>query len=135
MAWNGRLIVTQWGRCLSGAIVLIVVAGVFPVAAGGQGNVIKGIALGRSGVDMEIELESATDFAVRDELVILRIGSRTFTRSRHPADGDLKRLIFLLRPDEFARFQPGESVTVEYGRSGAGPRQNFGQLTRTLLGK
>ncbi len=133
MAWNGRF--RDLGRWLSAVIVVTVVASVLPMVAAEQGNAIKSIGLAASGVDMEIELESTTEFPVRDQLVVLRIGSRAFTRSRHPADGSLNRLIFVLRYDEFARLQPGEAVAVEYGRNGTGPRRNFGQLTRSLLGK
>jgi hypothetical protein len=135
MACNQRWILTHRGRRLSAAIVLIIVAGLSPIASAEQGNVIKGVRFGAAGGDVEIELESATAFAVRDELIVLRIGSRTFTRSRHPADGDLRRLIFVLPSSEFARLPPGETVTVEHGRSGTGPRRNFGQVTRSLLGK
>jgi hypothetical protein len=105
------------------------------MAAAEPVNVIRGIGLAASGVDVEIELESTTEFPVRNELVVLRIGSRVFTTSRHPADGSLNRLIFVLSHDELARLQPGETVVVEYGRNGTGPRWNFGRLTRSLLGR
>jgi hypothetical protein len=135
MDWNRFFIARYWGTCLSAVIALIVVAGMLPMATAEPVNVIKGIGVAASRADVEIELESATEFPVRDELVVLRIGSREFTRSRYPEDGTLNRLIFVLPFDEFARLQPGETVTVEYGRKGTGPRWNFGQLTRSLLGK
>jgi hypothetical protein len=93
------------------------------------------VEVAASGAEVEIEVESTTEFPVRDELVVLRIGSREFTKSRSPADGSLNRLIFSLPYGEFAQLQPGEPVVVEYGHNGHGPRWNFGQLTRSLLGK
>lgn len=104
------------------------------------GNVVKSIravessAVAGSGPEVEIEVYSPTEFPVRDQVVILRIGRKDVLKSRTPADGSLNTLIFSVPASEFEQIADGESMTVQYGRN-ASPRQrwNFGKLNKSLL--
>ena len=112
-------------------------------AAAQDVNVVKGIRAVDSTV--EIELESSKEFPVRDEIVVLRIGKKEFSKSRSPKNGSLKGLIFILTADEFARLGDGEIMTVGFGRQSdsedttiaagrdAGLRWEFGKLNKGLL--
>ena len=97
-----------------------------PLTAGDV-NSVKEIRTVTSGV--EIELNSTRVFPVRNEIVILRIGTEEFTKSRHPEDGDLKTLIFTLTANELARTNSGDKVTVYYGRDASTENKwDFGVL-------
>jgi hypothetical protein len=91
---------------------------------------IKSIKTVRSAV--ELQLTSSRSFGVRNALVVLRIGTQKFTKSRSPEDGSLNTLIFTLTADEFARTAPGDRVTVQYGDE---PGWDFGTLDKRLLDK
>ena len=126
------------------ALLLIVLLGTPIAAAAQEVNVVKSIrAVGKT---VEIELESTKEFPVRDEVVVLRIGEKEFSKSRSPKGGSLKGLVFVLTADEFEKLTDGDQMTVGYGRqpageegvlsgSAAGPRWDFGKLNKTLLGR
>ena len=95
---------------------------------------------------VEIELESSKQFDVRDDLIVLRIGNREFSRSKSPTDGSLHRLTFMLPAKAFAALRDGDAMTVSYrsqsapedapaaaARRVAGPRWDFGKLDKSLL--
>jgi hypothetical protein len=79
---------------------------------------------------VEIEVISNQRFLARGELPVLRIGDRAFTLSRYPASGEQNRLIFTLTPEQFAQIKSGEDMWVQYGRSQARERWNFGRIQR-----
>jgi hypothetical protein len=80
---------------------------------------------GAAGV--EIEVASGYEFPVRDNLLTLRIGSRTFTSSRY-VDGDLHRVVFSLTAAEFAAVSASDTVLVHYGNQPRGDVWNCGRL-------
>ena len=85
---------------------------------------------------IEIEVRSERAFPVRNELTVLRIGSREFTLSRYPESGDTHVLIFTLTVDEFAATSAGDPVVVQYGDvPQSSDRWNFGSLDKTLVDK
>jgi hypothetical protein len=99
-------------------------------------------SVGRS---VEIELHSSREFPVRDEVVVLRIGKKEFSRSRPPEDGSLNTLIFILPVAEFDALPDGAPLTVKYGRqreeeggmsadsaADHGPRWDFGKLNKAM---
>ena len=92
-------------------------------------NRIKTIQRTQAGI--EIELTSPTPFPVRNEVVVLRIGTQEFTTSRHPEDGNLNTLIFTVPPEQLAR-AAGERVIVQYGHNES-VQWDFGPLHRALL--
>jgi hypothetical protein len=107
-------------------------------------NVVKSIraATVNGAAIVEIELQSSREFPVRDQIVVLRIGTRDFMRSRSPADGSLKTLIFMLPPEDFGQLADGASMSVRYGmeysdepaaQSADNARWQFGQLNKSLL--
>ena len=109
-------------------------------------NVVKSIrtvvaaAGSTSAPTIEVELNSSREFPIRDEVVILRIGTRDIFRSRTPSDGSLNTLIFMLTADEFAQIADGADMSVRYGKDLRGgraavrnPRWNFGKLNKALL--
>ena len=117
-----------------------------PVLAGAQEvNTVKAIRAVDNTV--EIELESSKQFEVRNDLIVLRIGNREFSRSKSPKDGSLNRLIFMLPGKDFAALADGEAMSVYFrsdnvdsgdvsatgGRTRGGPRWNFGKLDKSLL--
>jgi len=64
---------------------------------------------------IEITVSSPRAFPVRDQLVVLKIGSVTSLRSRYPDGSDLHSLIFSLTPDEFGQVNDGDPVVIQYG--------------------
>jgi hypothetical protein len=98
------------------------------VVSAQDANTIRSVRAVQSGV--EIEVHSATEFPVRANIVVLRIGDKEFTQSRNPADGSLNTLIFTLTPGEFAQVNHGDPVSVYYGRGETGGRWNFGALNK-----
>jgi hypothetical protein len=93
-------------------------------------NVIKSMKTVSTGV--ELQLTSSRSLGVRNALVVLRIGTQKFTKSRSPEDGSLNTLIFTLTSEEFARTAPGDRIWVQYGN---GPGWDFGTLDKRLLDK
>ncbi len=82
---------------------------------------------------VEIEVFSPRVFPVRNEIVILRIGTREFFLSRYGDEGDTHVLIFTLTREEFLQMSSGEPVVVQYGHGEVPERWDFGRLDKTLL--
>ena len=83
---------------------------------------------------VEMELASARGFPVRNEIVVLHIGSQMFLRSRYAGDGDTHVLLFFLTPGEFAALASGDPVAVTYGTGeDGGDRWQFGALDKRQL--
>ena len=97
-----------------------------------QTNTIVSIRAVAGGV--ELELQSTREFPVRDEQVILRIGSVEGTSSRPPDDGSLDTLIFFLTSERFSQTATGDRVTVRYGRESTDV-WDFGELDKSLVGR
>jgi hypothetical protein len=76
---------------------------------------------------VEVEIASSDGFPVRDSLLTLRIGSRTFAYSRY-VDGDLHRVVFSLTAAEFAGVSASDNVLVHYGTQARGDVWNCGRL-------
>jgi len=91
-------------------------------------NAINTIKTVEAGVD--VELTSPRGFPVRNELIVLRIGTREFTRSRSPEDGSLNTLIFTLTAEEFAATATGDRVVVQCGLDEV---WDFGTLDKSRL--
>jgi len=81
---------------------------------------------------IEIELRSERAFPVRDELTVLRIGSREFLLSRYSENGDTHVLILTLSADEFAATTGGDPVVVQYGRGEQPDCWHLGRLDKTF---
>jgi hypothetical protein len=85
---------------------------------------------------IEIEVHSTREFPVRDELVILRVGTQEFTISRSPEDGSLNTLIFRLTPGQWAGTKTGDAVVLYYGQDDPKDTDNrwvFGSLDKSKL--
>jgi hypothetical protein len=81
---------------------------------------------------IEIEVRSERAFPVRNELTVLRIGSREFLLSRYPETGDTHVLIFTLTAEEFAATSAGDPVVVLYGRGEQVNRWYIGPLDKSV---
>jgi len=116
-----------------------------PLAAGAQEvNTVKSMrAVGNS---VEIELESSKQFEIRNDLIVLKIGNKEFSRSKSPKDGSLNRLIFMIPTSAFEALADGEAMVVSFrsdnvsgdvsatgGSRRGGPRWDFGKLNKSLL--
>lgn len=83
---------------------------------------------------VEVVVNSAVPFPVRDELAVLRMGNQNFTLSRYPETGDTHTLVFTLTGEEFAQTTDGAQVTVQYGLADESPvRWLFGQLNKSQM--
>ncbi len=114
------------------------------VAAAQDVNTVK--SMRAVGNNVEIELESSKQFEIRDDLIVLRIGNKEFSRSKSPKDGSLNRLIFMIPASAFEQLADGEAMTVSFrsdnvsgdvsatgGTRRGGPRWDFGKLNKSLL--
>jgi hypothetical protein len=120
--------IKRWLSTLSTPIALFTFSA---VAAEPAVNTISGIRTVESGV--EIELHSSRPFPMRNQITVLRIGDKEFTKSRYPKDGNLDTLIFKLTPDEFGQLANGDPVRVQYGRGVKADYWDFGTLNKRLL--
>jgi hypothetical protein len=116
-----------------------------PLVAGAQDvNTVK--SMRAVGSTVEIELESTKQFEIRDDLIVLKIGNKEFSRSKSPKDGSLNRLIFMIPASAFEQLADGEAMTVSFrsdnvgddvsatgGTRRGGPRWDFGKLNKSLL--
>src|SRR5262252_9462330 len=96
----------------AGAIAIWALAVLAPVLCA-QSNTVKSIQT--VGANVEITVQSAQEFDVRDEVVALQIGSQIFSNSRSPADGDTHTLIFVLTQAEFDSLATGDVIAVGWG--------------------
>lgn len=124
--------------------VLLVCSVAVPAYAAAQDvNVVR--SMRAVGSTVEIELESSKDFEIRNDLIVLKIGDKEFSRSKSPKNGSLKRLIFMVPAAEFEQLADGDQMTVSFrsqnargdvsatgGRAG-GPRWDFGKLNKSML--
>ncbi|WP_394836755.1 hypothetical protein [Pendulispora rubella] len=81
---------------------------------------------------IEIELETAVNFPVRDAFPVLRIGERDFGISHHP-NGDTRRIVFTVPETDFASARNGEKVTVYYEEYETSDRWEFSNLDKPTL--
>ena len=96
--------------------------------------------------EIDLELYSSREFPILDQIVVLRIGTQDFLKSRTPDDGSLHTLIFSVPADVFDRLPDGAAMTVRFGkaepsgledvstaRAGSRLRWDFGTLDKSLL--
>jgi hypothetical protein len=98
-----------------------------------QSNGVKSIQT--VGANVEITVSSAQEFDVRDEIVTLQIGSRNFSNSRSPSDGDTRTLIFTLTQSEWDSLSTGDMIVVGWGADASSNPRNFGTLDKSRLNK
>ncbi len=84
------------------------------------------LAIRQSSAGVEIELASSRLFPIGDALPVLTIGDRSYRLSRFPK-GKSDRIVFLLKPAEYAAVPEGAKVTLRIG--GAAP-WTFGTLRK-----
>jgi hypothetical protein len=72
----------------------------------------------RAGI-VEIRVESTEPFPFGAMPPVLVIGDKAFGRSKHPPDGQLNVLIFMIDAAEYAALPAGAEVSVGYLRSSA----------------
>jgi hypothetical protein len=89
----------------------------------GMGKVVAVHRAPGAAADVEIELEGATPFPVRDALPVLRIGGKAFKISRFPNLSTTFTIAFAMSRAEFDALPQGAQVVVESGaeRWGVGP--------------
>ena len=116
-----------------------------PVLAAAQDvNTVK--SMRAVGSNVEIELESSKQFEIRNDLIVLKIGNKEFSRSKSPKDGSLNRLIFIIPASAFEELADGDAMTVSFrsdnasgdvsatgGSRRGGPRWDFGKLNKSLV--
>lgn len=73
----------------------------------------------RSGDIVEVEVLADQPFRFGAMPAVLVVGDRTFSRSRHPPDGRLDTLIFMIDAAEFDALEDGAEASVGYLDSGA----------------
>jgi hypothetical protein len=95
--------------------------------------------------EIELELYSSREFPVLNQVVVLRIGTRDFLKSRTPDDGSLHTLIFSVPADVFDSLPDGAALAVRFGKADPGGppdvaparanrlRWDFGSLDKSLL--
>ena len=80
---------------------------------------------------VEIHFFSDDEFPVRNEILLLLIGARTFFLSAYL--GDLNNIVFTLTEKEFAEVAYGEPVIVQYGAGPSNELWQFGNLDKSIL--
>ena len=114
-------------------LTLIFAFTLFAPSLAAQNNTIKNIQT--VGANVEITVNSGQEFDVRDEVMTLQIGSRNFSNSRSPADGDTHTAIFTLTQSEWDSLSTGDGVAVGWGADASGNKRNFGTLDKSRLNK
>ena len=123
-------------RNLSHLIVLLLLTSpLLALAQNANNNKIN--SLRSAGSMVEVELTSPDEFTVRDALIQLHLGDRTYMLSRAPANGSLNTIIFLVPADEFATaIRDGDLVRVDFrGAEEYGQHWDFGTLNKGQLKK
>jgi hypothetical protein len=115
------------------AAALMLVLSVLAPGLLAQGNALKSIQT--VGANIEITVNGAQEFDVRDEVVTLQIGSRNFSNSRSPANGDTHTLIFTLTQSEWDALNTGDTIAVGWGADAASNPRSFGTLDKSQLNK
>ena len=98
-----------------------------------QNDTVKSIQT--AGANIEITVTGAQEFDVRNEIVTLQIGSRNFSNSRSPADGDTHTLIFTLTQSEWDSLSSGDAIALGWGADASSNRRNLGTLDKSQLNK
>ena len=124
-----RYLRSAWLSAAAAAVALVSLE--LPLRA--QGNAIQSIKT--IGSSIEVTVKSANQFDVRDEAVVLQIGSQLFSTSRSPDDGDTSVLIFVMTPAQFDQTSTGDPVSVGWGSDGSSDRRDFGTLDKSILDK
>jgi len=110
--------------CVVGSVLFVaalIIGGVLLIPGGGDGrrcakvdsdavNVQQRLTSTNEGI--EFELWSSVPFPVRALPPILRIGDRDFLSSRHPDDGRLDTLIFLIGVEDFESLTASDPVAI-----------------------
>jgi len=96
-------------------------------------NVVRTINASPSGA-VDVELNSTREFPVRNAVIQLHIGSKTFRQSRSP-DGSLNNLVFSIPSDEFtSALNNGDPMWVDFhGQEQSGLWWDFGNLDKSKL--
>jgi hypothetical protein len=115
------------------AAALMLVLSVLAPGLLAQGNSLKSIQT--VGANIEITVNGAQEFDVRDEVVTLQIGSRNFSNSRSPANGDTHTLIFTLTQSEWDALNTGDAIVVGWGADASSNSRSFGTLDKSQLNK
>lgn len=84
-----------------------------------------------SGDWTELWFETRRRFPVRDELPVLRIGSRTIPLSHHP-EGNLHKIAFTLPTREWRQLHAGTAMAIEYGISAPNLRYSVGSFNPSI---
>ncbi len=93
------------------------------------GNQVADVRLSPSD-EVEVELASAVNFPVTDELPRLRIGKSDVVISRFNDDGDTHRIVFKMTPKQFAETPNGAPIQVRYGDETAAYEFDFGTFDK-----
>lgn len=65
---------------------------------------------------VELTVTNSDEFYVGALPFVLKIGDKTFSKSRHPDNGDIHTLIFLIPSEVFAQLEESAAVDLGYGR-------------------
>ena len=85
----------------------------------------------RGAPGVEIEITSNQPFPVRDAMLTLRVGEKSFTLS-HYVGGDWHHVVFSLTDAEFASLSSGDPMLVQYGPKSLGDVWNIGRLDKQM---
>jgi hypothetical protein len=96
-----------------------------------SGNAVSSIRSSADGESVEIALTASTPFQVKDDLLILSVGSQETALSRH-SGGNLREVVFKLSRAAFDAAANGDPVRVGY-RRGTGDVWDFGTLNKSRL--
>ena len=96
-------------------------------------NSVKNIRT--AGANIEITVNSPQEFDVRNEVLTLQIGSRSFSNSRPPSDGDTHTAIFTLTQTEWDSLSTGDAIVVGWGADASSNSRSFGKLDKSQLNK
>jgi hypothetical protein len=88
----------------------------------------------RGAPGVEIEITSNQPFPVRDAMLTLRVGEKSFTLS-HYVGGDWHHVVFSLTDAEFASLSSGDPMLVQYGPKSLGDVWNIGRLDKQMTTK
>lgn len=84
----------------------------------------------------ELLIRTRETFPVRNELPLLRVGSRVFDLSRYPESGETDALLFFVSQRDFAALPDGADLSLSYGAPEAGsssPIYTLGRLNKSVI--
>ena len=82
---------------------------------------------GANGVEIEISSDQA--FRIRDAMLTLYVGGKSFSLSRHP-DGDMTRVVFTLDENDYASIPDGSVASIRYAGSPSELAVEVGKLVK-----